>query len=175
MMRIKFRMNEYEKLQSEFNKLVSQDCNTELWEMSMVARDTQCYIGVNPDIGRNLYNMEYFKVFNSPSFIKATKEARIKFRSSEYVQHRDNKKPWILNSKEKEHLIEQLSKPSKYEDNCMVWQYGIMQFNLEAYDISHKETRKITKEFQASLPEDDERKKYLPFDLEMPNYERLQK
>ena len=27
-------MNEYEKTQDEFNKLVSQDCDTELWEMS---------------------------------------------------------------------------------------------------------------------------------------------
>ena len=166
-------MNEYEKIQNEFNELVFSDCNTELWEMSMMARDNQCYIGVNPDIGRNLYNMEYFKVFNSPSFVRATKEARIKFSNPKYVQHKDSKKLWVLNAEEKQYLVEKLNQKSKYEENCTVWQYGIMQFNLEAYNIPHEETRKITKELLNSLSKDDERRKYLPFDLEMPNYKEL--
>lgn len=166
-------MNEFEKIQADFNRTLLEDCNTELWEMSLVARDEKSYIGVNPDSSRNFFNIEYFKIFNSPSFTKATKEARIKFRSPEYIVHKDRKENWVLNSKEKSHLMSLLEQPSKYEDSCTAWQYAIMQFNLEAYDIPHRETRNLTREFLYRLPDNDKRKKYLPFDLEMPDYSKL--
>ena len=158
---------------NEFNRILAEDCNTELWGMSTIARDEIMYVGVNPDSGRNFFGMEYFKLFNSSSYTKSTKEARIKFRTPEYIRHRDNKEIWVLNAKEKSHLMNLLIQPSKYEDDCTVWQYGIMQFNLEAYDVSHKETRQMTQEYLNTLSDDDVRKKYLPFDLETPDYSNL--
>ena len=166
-------MYEYEKIQDEFNRILAEDCNTELWGMSTIARDELMYVGVNPDSGRNFFGMEYFKLFNSPSYTTSTKEARIKFRTPKYVKHRDNKENWVLNAKEKSHLMNLLIQPSKYEDDCTVWQYGIMQFNLEAYDVSHKETRQITQKYLDTLSDDDVRKKYLPFDLKTPDYSNL--
>lgn len=60
-------------------------------------------VAVNPDANRNKINTEYFKVYNNEFPGKATKIARIKFRSCEYVIHRNrgNKENWVLNRREK--------------------------------------------------------------------------
>lgn len=56
-------------------------------EMATVFTSDKLSVIVNPDSTRNLYNVEYFKVFHGNSFRKATDLPRIKFRTPEYENH----------------------------------------------------------------------------------------
>lgn len=105
-----------------------------LTEFSTVARDYDLNIcvAVNPDSNAHLCGEEYFKVYNNPHPAEATRIARIKFRSPEYVIHQNNgnKENWQLNSTEVKALTELLNKQGKYR-NLSVWQSLIYDFNFE--------------------------------------------
>ena len=138
-----------------------------LLEMSGVHNDI-IYVGVTLDYGRNWYNIEYFKVYNSPSFSKATKVARIKFREPEYIHHKGSKKNWNLNVSERKDLVEFLESKSTNFKDYTVWQECIMYFNLQVYNIPYPESQVL-----CSADTEDPNNKYyraLPIDLEIPDY-----
>ena len=130
-------------------------------------------ISINPDVTRNWYGEEYFKVYDNLSIGRAKKLARIKFRSPEYVIHYNSN--WVLNTKEKKELIKFLKEPNKLLDGVSTnWQYAIVMFNREAYLNEHSfQDLIITIEEQQQLDDKDARKYYLPIDLQMPNYLEL--
>lgn len=125
------------KLEKTLQQAIDEDY---LYEFASIANGNNNFIAVNADPSRGWHGEEYFKVYNNDNARKADKVIRIKFRSAEYVYHKnsDGKKDWNLNSKEKKSLIKLLQTPSKF-DNLSNWQYAILQFNLEAFDISLKE------------------------------------
>lgn len=159
------------KLEKTLQQAIDEDY---LYEFASIAKGNNNFIAVNPDPSRGWYGEEYFKVYNNDNARKADKVIRIKFRSAEYVYHKnsDGKKDWNLNSKEKKTLIKLLQTPSKF-DNLSNWQYAILQFNLEAFDISYKDCLKLTMEEQSKMDENNPRKYYLPIDLAMPDYTKL--
>ena len=159
------------KLEKTLQQAIDEDY---LYEFASIAKGNNNFIAVNPDPSRGWYGEEYFKVYNNDNAKKADKVIRIKFRSAEYVYHKnsDGKKDWNLNSKEKKTLIKLLQTPSKF-DNLSNWQYAILQFNLEAFDISYKDCLKLTMEEQSKMDENNPRKYYLPIDLPMPDYTKL--
>ena len=112
--------------------------------MATVGRDysVPMVVTVNPDPRR--VGNEYFKIFNSDTFVGADKVARILFRKAEYVTHKDSKKPWILNSKEKRALVNFLkSKSDKIGlTDYTNWQVAILQFNEEKGLDQKKDFRK---------------------------------
>lgn len=132
--------------------------------MATVGRDysVPMVVIVSPDPRR--VGNEYFKIFNSDTFVGADKVARILFRKAEYVTHKDSKKPWILNSKEKRALVNFLkSKSDKIGlTDYTNWQVAILQFNEEKGLDQKKTLENVGK----NLPYP----KYLPFDLKMPDY-----
>lgn len=167
----------FKKLNEELEKyLETQQLN----EMATVGRVNGTYITVTADSGRNYYNQEYFKIFNSESPSKATKVARILFRRPEYIYHKDQYEQWILNSKERKALNLAFKQKSKYQKDCTIWQYGILQFNLETYDIPFEETKQITINSQKEMPEYDKKGKKniykycLLFDLPQTDYTNIQ-
>jgi len=139
-------------------------------EMSTVVRD-EFLIAVNPDTKR--IGDEYFKVYNASSIDKATKIARIKFRDSSYIIHKNerNFENWILNKKEKNILIKILNTlNTEYDDkgnsyNLTTFQKSIYLFNYEkGLGKSSNEALRLSIE---------DRKDYLPIDLKMPDYSLL--
>lgn len=144
-------------------------------EMATVFTSDKLSVIVNPDSTRNLYNVEYFKVFHGNSFRKATDLARIKFRTAEYENHNNEagKKDFKLNSKDKKDLMKILKSPSELYDGYTIWQDTIMQFNHEAYSIALKDCKNLTKQFIDSLPDTDIRKKCIPVDLPITDYTTL--
>lgn len=122
-------------------------------------------LAVNPDRKRNLKNAEYFKVYNHIDPERATKIARISFRSSSYIIHHQNggKKNWVLNQKERKELMQILQSSSKKHPGYTVWQSLILYFN---YEVGLDEEK--TKENRIA---DLRYPMYLPIDLRIPNYE----
>lgn len=165
-----------EELDKESRKLEEKlELEIMLHEMATIYAGSKLSVIVNPDSGRNFYNMEYFKVFHGDSFKKANDLARIKFREPAYIKH-DNqggKKDFRLNHKDKKELNRIMHTPSQLYDNMTAWQDAIVQFNHEAYHIPQKECLKLTQKFLDSLPDSDPRKKYLPIDLPITDYSNL--
>lgn len=132
--------------------------------MATVGRETSLpmLVVVNPDSNR--VGDEYFKVFDSDNFFSAKKVARILFREAKYISHRDTKERWVLNSKEKKVLVKFLqSKSTKLGlRNYTNWQVAILQFNEEKGLDQNKTLENVRKRLKYP--------KYLPFDLEMPDY-----
>ncbi|MCM1507803.1 MAG: hypothetical protein NC177_11815 [Ruminococcus flavefaciens] len=122
-------------------------------------------VAVNPDNNRNLKDMEYFKVYNHIDPTKASKIARITFRSCEYVIHRNRgkKENWFLNRRERKQLIEILKSSSKKDIGYTVWQSLILNFNYET-GLEYDDTKNNTSNHLIH-------KNYLPIDLKIPNYE----
>lgn len=124
-------------------------------------------ISVNPNPNR--IGDEYFKLFNSSSVRTATKVARISFKAAKYIHHTnsDGKDDWILNSKEKKYLVKALQKQAKMPyAQYTNWQKAILLFNEE----KHLDQEKTLKNL---LPK-PKYPKYLPFNLEMPDYTKLE-
>ena len=160
------------KLEKTLQQAIDEDC---LYEFASIAKGNNNFIAVNPDPSRGWYGEEYFKVYNNDNARKADKVIRIKFRSAQYVYHKnsDGKQDWILNSKERKQLIDLLNKQSKLP-GFTNWQYAIIQFNTEAYMDENPEIFKtLTLEKQQNMDKNDPRKYYLPIDLEMPDYTKL--
>lgn len=138
-----------------------------LYEMATVGwdDDLSIIVEVNPDTRR--IGNEYFKVYNSASYRKATKECRILFDKPEYVIHRNEngKQNWIMNSKERKNLVWFLNQPSDVFPELSIWKTAIVLFNRE----------KGLKKSQTMENFVDNRKypDFLPIDLPMPNYTLL--
>lgn len=161
-----------ENFDNLINKAIDEDY---LYEFASIAKGNNNFIAVNPDSSRGWYNEEYFKVYNNDNARKADKVIRIKFRSAQYVYHKnsDGKQDWKLNSKERKQLIDLLNKQSKLP-GFTNWQYAIIQFNTEAYMDENPEIFKtLTIEKQENMDENNPQKYYLPIDLEMPDYTKL--
>lgn len=141
-------------------------------EMSTIVLDKKnlMLIQVNPDRGRQ--GLEYFKIYNSFSESKADKIARISFKEPKYVIHHNNhgKNLWTLNTKEKKSLMLLLQKKSDMldtEGNILTnWEKSIVQFNLEK-GLPKEDT-------EENFVSNQKFPKYLPIDLPMPDYEKLQ-
>lgn len=110
-------------------------------EMSMAwvnkNSNTCCWIE-NP----TSYKNDYFKYFNSFSYRKADKVARISLVKPEYLEHKnyDGKETWKLNSKEKKDLIDFMNKESKVHKNLTNWQVTLVQYNFDNYYIDPQDT-----------------------------------
>lgn len=161
------------KLNEQINKVLQEDC---LYEMASIVKTDTTYLSVNPDSNRGWYNEEYFKIYNASNYMKADGVARIKFRKPEYTEHinSDGKSNWVLNSKDKKYLIDVLKGKSKKETGLTNWQYGILQFNLEAYDDANREyCLNLTQDEQCKMKDGQPEKYWLPIDLPMPDYTQL--
>ena len=164
-----------EKLENLINDLQDVLNEEHLYEFASIARGNNSFIAVNPDSSRGWFKEEYFKVYNNDNARKADKVIRIKFRTAQYVYHKnsDGKQDWNLNSKERRQLIDLLNKQSKLP-GFNNWQYAIIQFNTEAYMDENPEIFKtLTMEKQQKMDENNPQKYYLPIDLEMPDYTKL--
>lgn len=154
---------------------INEELTIILNEMATTYSGDKLSIIVNPDDGRNLQNVQYFKVFHGRSFRKVQDLARIRFRTPEYEHHRNEagKKDFKLNSKDKKELMRILQSPSELYDGYTIWQDTIMQFNHEAYHIPLKDCKNLTQEVINSLTNNDIRKKCLPVDLPLTDYTKL--
>lgn len=144
------------------------EASYELDAMATIYRDEKgrFSISVNPD--PNITGDEYFKLYNNAKKSAADKVARISFREAKYIYHKnaDGKGDWILNSKEKQYLINALQKKAKFPyQNYTNWQKAILLFNDEK-DLDQEKTL-------ANIGKNLPYPKYLPFDLEMPDYTKL--
>ena len=143
-----------------------------LTEFSTVARDYGLNVSlvINPDKNRNLKNTEYFKFYNNARPDNASKIARIKFRSPEYVIHHKNrgKENWFLNPAEKNILMKLLNQPCEKHTRFSIWQGLILDFNYET-GLDYKETKKNKQISRFGMPHPD----YLPIDLKIPDYSEL--
>lgn len=121
----------------------------------------------------------YFKAFDSDSFTKARRVARISMRKPEYIIHKDRagKQPWTLNAQEKATLLEILALPNSYAGNFhgTTWQCLVVAYNMEKFGMSLEEVQSI-KYAEWKKREKDTTYKYrncVAFDAPMPNYEDL--
>ena len=158
---------------SEINEEIQRCLN----EMAPIVRDRFNKhliknIITTPDQGRNWYNEEYFKVFDTLDYTSKSKMARIKYREPSYVEHVGSN--WQLTMREKKDLIAFLNEPNnKIPEAKTNWQYAIYQFNMSAYPDSTHADSLLTQTELDRLPDTDERKSYLPIDLPMPDYTKL--
>lgn len=122
-------------------------------------------VAVNPDANRNKINTEYFRVYNNEFPDKATKIARIKFRSCEYVIHNNNgrKTIWFPDRDEIRNIVRILNCPSAKDKGFTVWQSLILSFNFEN-GLDFEDTKNNTSDNLIY-------KNYLPIDLKIPDYE----
>ena len=143
------------------------DIKENLNEMATVYRDKdkKQLCQVNPDKGRQC--LEYFKLYDSDSFDKVTKIARISFREPKYVIHKNDRgfDDWKLNVTDKQNLKTLLEQQSDKYEGYTNFQAAIIDFNMEkGLNVSQ------TKE---NFVENPKYPKYLPIDLPMPNYDLL--
>lgn len=145
------------------------EASYELDAMATIYRDPKgrFLVSVNPDPNRS--GDEYFKLYNKTNRDSATKIARISFRKAEYIHYSMNqgKEDWILNAREKKYIIKAFTKknPAFYGGQYTYWQFAIAQFNLEKGLDYEKTFKNVGKKLKYP--------KYLPFDLEMPDYTKL--
>lgn len=145
------------------------EASYELDAMATIYRDDRgrFSIAVNPDPNR--IGDEYFKLYNNARKSAATKVARIMFKLAKYV-HRtnyDGKGDWVLNSGERKYLVEALKKRAKHPyQEYTNWQKAILLFNDEK-DLDQDKT------LENLLP-NPKYPNYLPFNLEMPDYTKLE-
>lgn len=153
-------MNFLENLQNILNE-------EKFYEMASVTKSGIPSIKLQVDRGRNYKGIEYFKIYDNDSYTKATKSTRISFREPVYISHKnpDGKEVWILNAKEKKALIKQLNQPSRLfkNTNYTIWHDCIAYFNNEAYGLDFEETLEVK----------EDKEKYLPINLKMPDYTQL--
>ena len=88
------------------------------------------------------YQNDYFKYYNSFSYRKADKVARISLIKPEYLEHTnyDGKDNWVLNSKERKELIDFMNKPSKVHKGLTNWQTTLVQYNFDNFYIDPEDT-----------------------------------
>ena len=143
-----------------------------------IDRDAQMAYYVNPDPSR--IGEPYFKVYDRESYVKSTRIARISFLEPRYIQHKDTKKPWILNHSEKRRLLQFLNDPSIKYSGASNWEYALYQWNNEHLLLNEAYNKKIYKdEIDAyirgfyDIEENLDNPSYLPSNLPVPDYMKL--
>lgn len=111
---------------------------------------------------------DYFKYYDSFSYRKADKIARISLRNPLYLSHRnsDGKDNWILTDKEKRELVKLMNSPSESREGFTNWQATLIQYNLDNFYIQPRQTIEGT----------FDKKKYpnaYSIDTPMPDYTKL--
>lgn len=151
----------------------------EIQAMSTVFSDRNLGISIQINADENRRGLPYFKYYNSFQYSKATKVARISFKSADYVIHKnsDGKQNWFLNSKEKRLLITALQlKPVYFSHGFTVWQKLIIQYNAEKFQLMEDDTLNCNVSNYKQFIKNYTALGYsnlidvLPFDLPMPNY-----
>lgn len=151
----------------------------ELTAMSTVFSDRKAGISIQINADENRVGLPYFKYYNSFQYSKATKVARISFKSADYVIHKnaDGKQNWYLNAKEKQQLVLILSsRPAYFSYSYTVWQKLIIQYNAEKFQLMEDDTLNCAKNTYNKFIKDYTAIGYnnlidvLPFDLQMPDY-----
>lgn len=124
-------------------------------------------VHVNPDECRR--GDEYFKVYNSHSYKKAEKVARIKFKEPLYIDHNneDGKENWCLKSRDRKKLIRFLSSKNNDNPSMTNWQVAIILFNQSLGKRLIRVNKKSKSNKISEYPEK------LPTELKMPDYSRL--
>lgn len=140
--------------------------SNQMYEMSKAFYNTQENRLVYVKNSSNSYDNEYFKYFNSACLSSATKVARIKLRSAEYMQCSHYLESWVLNSKEKGQLISLLNAPYSRDARITNWQQIIVTYNDDFFNIDPEETISNTYNKDA-FPQ------ALSIAMEMPNYKEL--
>ena len=167
-----FDKNLYDDYDIELCKAFAVDIEAGeiLTDFSTVARDYDLNVSlvINPDMNRNSKNTEYFKLYNNSRPDNASRIARIKFRSPEYVVCHNNggKENWFLNPAEKNMLMKILNQPCEKHTGFSVWQGLILDFNWET-GLDYESTKKNKQSGNMPYPE------YLPIDLKIPDYSEL--
>lgn len=141
--------------------------------MATVARDKAAGIIVQINPAEYRIGNEYFKVFSGKSYYAAKKMARISFWKPGYITGHTNygREAWVLNAQDKKALVKLLKAKSNTlsADGSFVytnWQKAIAEFN-EELDFTYIET-------EANLiGTPNYNKRFLPFNLPMPNYLEL--
>lgn len=107
----------------------------------------------------------YFKLYNHRDIQKASKVARIHFKSPTYEKHVnwEEKKEWTLNVRERAHLMRMLR--SKTIGEYTVWQMLILAYNQEGH-LNYAETLQ-------NFSHDPMYPNHLPIDLPIPDYSQL--
>lgn len=151
----------------------------ELTAMSTVFSDRKTGISIQINADENRVGLPYFKYYNSFQYSKATKVARISFKSADYIIHKnaDGKQNWYLNAKEKQQLVLILSsRPAYFSYSYTVWQKLIIQYNAEKFQLMEDDTLNCAKNTYNKFIKDYTAIGYnnlidvLPFDLQMPDY-----
>lgn len=145
--------------------MVSEEIVREmLLEFATVCTNTEEKMKIIVSYDENRVGEPYFKVFNSSSYTKATKIARISFLEPKYIVHNMNygMENWILNSKEKQNLITMLTTEV---DGISNWKFAILQYNLEN-NIQRDEQLKLSNE-------DIIKRNGLPLNTPIPDYSKL--
>lgn len=125
-------------------------------------------VAVNPDSGRS--GNPYFKFFNDSDFRKATNIVRILFKEPDYVVHKDGKKLWKLNTKEKKLLISILQKESKQYKGYTNWEAAKFNWNYEYLE----EMIDIEEYYNGDYDEMySDNPGYIKSTLKMPDYTKL--
>lgn len=125
-------------------------------------------VAVNPHSKRK--GIPYFKFYDDSDFTKAERVIRILFTEPDYVVHKDSKKLWKLNMKDKKLLISVLKKESKRYKGYTNWQVAMYDWNYEYLE----EMISIDEYFNGEY--DEEYKNtvgYIPSTLKMPDYTKL--
>lgn len=125
-------------------------------------------VAVNPDSKRK--GIPYFKFYNSSDFNNADSVIRILFTKPDYVYHKDSKKLWKLDTKDKRLLVSVLKKESVRYKGYTNWQVAMYDWNYEYLE----EMISIEEYFNGEY---DEQYKnvigYIPSNLKMPDYTKL--
>lgn len=137
---------------------------------------------VNPDQGRA--GLPYFKAYNSYQYTKATSVARISMEMPTYIVHKnsDGKTNWVLNNKERQHLMLALQDNSRLLvvgfGRINVWQALILFYNSEKIGLPHELTMRLTRKNRVDFLSEygkvyDNLRFALPIDLPTPDYTKL--
>ena len=86
-------------------------------------------IQINPERGRK--GVPYFKVYNSPSYTKSTKVARLHFLDTGMEYHQDEFADWVPTNKEIKQIRGLLMERHSREKNYTNWQMTCWLWNME--------------------------------------------
>ena len=141
-----------------------------LEEMATIYKSKEYGIGVavNPDSRRS--GNSYFKFYNNPELPKATKIIRILFKNPDYIIHHDEKQLWKLNSKEKKLLIKVLKEESVRYDGYTNWDIAKYDWNCEYLEEQLNMKKYFNGDYENIYSENPG---YVPFDLKMPDYSKI--
>lgn len=111
-------------------------------------------IQVNPDPLHA--GLPYFKVYDSFSYAKAQRVARISMEVPAYIYHTnvDGKSDWVLNAKERKLLDKILASKSTEHPGLTVWQDVIVSYNREKFNLDFATVILCTRESKSAFVKD---------------------